>query len=1015
MPETPEERIESALSQLVERLQPSTEHEDEVASDERYFRAFDAAKEIIQSVEAPAIAHDENHIADLIRRRLVQENDLPQVALQFSNLFSRLLSRPVLNQKWAILYLLNSLSGTSRISERNDQTSPVRHQNPVELNGNARHERLSPLDPRNGGERLDQRSPFHARTGDGESRAFDETFSRRGLAVNPGETPNSLNPNSERRRHQEIGRPVERPRRTRDIANGMSPQNSTRYAERSLPQRETIPESALLRDLPFTLQGISSTNLLFPSPNVLKLPQNLPPPIISLLHSLAEPSLLYKSLTTFAESAAEGLIDQALRSAIGIELRSYLSLVASLEGQVRRALTQLEESSSRTNLGKAGVTLKRCVIWTREATLGLRLMSVIVEESRTQRGGQLISLIHNFASSHGDPFVGAFAERILGQITGPFYAMLRSWIYEGDLSDPYREFFVAEQDPSRANAEDNQPRGAATSVWSDKYTLNYEMIPSVVDEAFAQRVFLIGKSLNFIRTACGDPGWVSTYSKTHSHPLSYSDTAALSSSIDSAYSDTMSRLIHLMNTKFHLRTHLTALKNYLLLAQGDFVSLLMESLATNLDRPANSQYRHTLTAQLEHAIRGSNAQFDNPDVLRRLDARMLELSMGDIGWDVFTLEYKVDAPVDVIVTPHANIQYLKIFNFLWRVKRVDFALATTWRRSVTGARSVLKAAKSVTPQDWKQARCAIAEMSHFVRQLTYYILFEVIESAWTTLMSHIESPSSTLDDLIKAHTEYLKSITRKGLLASGGQPSGAAPFASQLHELLKIMLAYRDAVEGLYAICAQEAARDDARRAKIDQRTGRGQWGITDRDDEDVPSVRDTDSPLPPPLLNLGADGQLNLNDPNAIGSNSVDVLRKRLSSLMSEFRTRIQGLLGDLAHQPDPDLRFLGVVMNFNDFYAPVRRRRKEQSSRARDGERQGNERERREGKDREGKKGDDEERQGGVQAGRTKPDGAAEGRMKLDAAPDAKGKERRGSQRESVRRKERSPEKLRREGDEK
>ena len=107
----------------------------------------------------------------------------------------------------------------------------------------------------------------------------------------------------------------------------------------------------------------------------------------------------------------------------------------------------------------------------------------------------------------------------------------------------------------------------------------------------------------------------------------------------------MARLIHLMADKFHLFEHLKALKNYILLGQGDFIALLMESLSSNLDRPAGAQYRHTLTAQLEHAIRGSNAQYDSPEVLRRLDARMLQLSHGDIGWDCFTLEYKIDAPV----------------------------------------------------------------------------------------------------------------------------------------------------------------------------------------------------------------------------------------------------------------------------------------------------------------------------------------------------------------------------------
>ena len=121
-----------------------------------------------------------------------------------------------------------------------------------------------------------------------------------------------------------------------------------------------------------------------------------------------------------------------------------LALWPTLEGQIRRALAQLDESLPQGGLGKAGVTLKRCVVWTREATLGLRLMSLIVESAKGKKGGELIALIHNFSSSHGDPFVHTFAERLLGNITRPFYNMLRAWIYDGELEDPYLEFFVYE-------------------------------------------------------------------------------------------------------------------------------------------------------------------------------------------------------------------------------------------------------------------------------------------------------------------------------------------------------------------------------------------------------------------------------------------------------------------------------------------------------------------------------------------------------------------------------------------
>lgn len=141
-------------------------------------------------------------------------------------------------------------------------------------------------------------------------------------------------------------------------------------------------EAALLHDLPFTLQGLSTTHLPFTDTSTLKLPPALPLPIISLLHTLAEPSLLYRSLSNFVQSADEGLVGQSLRAAISNELRSYLGLIATLEGEIRRALPSISSQEPRGRIGKVGVTLKRCVVWTREATLGLRLMSLMVEEAK---------------------------------------------------------------------------------------------------------------------------------------------------------------------------------------------------------------------------------------------------------------------------------------------------------------------------------------------------------------------------------------------------------------------------------------------------------------------------------------------------------------------------------------------------------------------------------------------------------------------------------------------------------
>jgi gamma-tubulin complex component 3 len=887
------ERVDGTLTKLFESLIPPPQaDEDPDAADERIDGTIEYAKGIVagQSGDVFSLPEDVNQAQDLIKRKLLRENASPEKAARFSNLYSRLLAIPVLNQKWSILYLLYKLSGPSE---------PPQHLR-------------SPLQESQHRENIQHR--------DAPSRQRETRYTQQREVYDVE--------NHAREADKAPGRQADTASRSLQ-GSRQSPVNGVQQEpvpEQNRPvtrERNIATESDLLRDLPFNLQGLSSRNFTFTGSGSVRLPTNIPVPLVSLLHTLAEPCLLYKTLAEFTQGSDGGLVSQSLRAAINTELRSYLSLVATLEGEIRRALTVAEQDQDKKGIRQAGVTLKRCVIWTRDATMGLRLMSLVIEESKQKRGGQLISLIHGFSLSHGDPFVSTFAGRLLTHVTRPFYDMLRRWIYDGELVDPYQEFFVTEPDPN--TRPDVDPRRVATSVWEDKYKIDKIMVPTIISDELAKKIFLIGKSLNFIRHNCGDSDWVIDYSKTNSKSLDYANTATLSSSIDTAYATTMSRLTMLMSTKFHLFTHLTAIKKYLLLSQGDFIDLLMESLAPNLDRPAHSQYRHTLTSQLEHAIRHSNAQYDDADVLRRLDARMLELSSGEIGWDCFTLEYKISAPCDVVITQWASTQYLKVFNLLWRIKRVEFSLNASYRRCMTGARGVLRSVDEKLGSEWKRARCVVAEMVHFVNQLQYYILFEVIEASWEQLQTAMQKPDSTLDDLIEAHTKYINSITHKGLL---GQQKHATTghredsFLAQLHYILKCMLGYRDVIDGLYSYSVAEFTRKQQFDAKVEQRTAAGKWGITEKD-------LDSSHASTP----IGGLGRMNLEDevqspillPATAGDEKtlLSSLRGRLLNLSAEFRSRVNVLLYDLAHQPDVDMRFLGVVMNFNEVYKPVNKRR--------------------------------------------------------------------------------------------
>lgn len=63
-----------------------------------------------------------------------------------------------------------------------------------------------------------------------------------------------------------------------------------------------------------------------------------------------------------------------------------------------------------------------------------------------------------------------------------------------------------------------------------------------------------------------------------------------------------------------------------------------------MSKPATTLLKHNLTGILETAVRSSNAQYDDPEILNRLDVRLLEVRLN--------------------ILPFSSLVYLPIFFFL---------------------------------------------------------------------------------------------------------------------------------------------------------------------------------------------------------------------------------------------------------------------------------------------------------------------------------------------------------------
>lgn len=59
--------------------------------------------------------------------------------------------------------------------------------------------------------------------------------------------------------------------------------------------------------------------------------------------------------------------------------------------------------------------------------------------------------------------------------------------------------------------------------------------------------------------------------------------------------------------------------------------------------------------------------------------------VGDSGWDVFALQYHVNAPINAVISPQHLEVYNQLFTFLWRLRRVEYTLSNTWCRHMTAS------------------------------------------------------------------------------------------------------------------------------------------------------------------------------------------------------------------------------------------------------------------------------------------------------------------------------------------
>ncbi|XP_053984214.1 gamma-tubulin complex component 3 homolog [Hylaeus volcanicus] len=522
---------------------------------------------------------------------------------------------------------------------------------------------------------------------------------------------------------------------------------------------EYISEDVLVQDLIYSFQGIEG--------KILKLDSNYGfqiDPMINIDRSrknatlrLSELGYLHNIVQKGLErisAASSGQVADSFVAALHSELSEYYRFIAIIQEDVNRAQSQS---------GLYRVTLSHLHLWAYEPLDTLKWLANIVRACQGQIGGALVSAVYEF-SNHGDASVKKLVKRILENVCDPLYNMLIRWIADGELDDPYREFFI------ETCADITGDR-----MWHEKYQVRNNMLPSFITHIQAKKILGTGKSINFLREVCKDfTPWQGKHTEMFKNfseeykvdvLFDMDPDGRLQTMMDAAFKETSTRVVEILMKQYHFMDHLHAIKGYLLLGQGHFIQHLMHLLEPELDKPASSLYPHNISSILETGIRATSSKIDDLDVYRRLDVRLLAPSENEKGWDVFILDYNVDGPIGTILEPCRQI-YQTIFFALWRAKRMESILSAIWKRQITSAKMFRKMPEVLPIQT--HIHLITSSMVHLVHQMQYFFLFEVIECSWDAFAKQLGQAAS-LDDIITAHTYFIDTVRRGTLLDEKSQ------------------------------------------------------------------------------------------------------------------------------------------------------------------------------------------------------------------------------------------------------
>ncbi|RCK59232.1 Spindle pole body component SPC98 [Candida viswanathii] len=571
------------------------------------------------------------------------------------------------------------------------------------------------------------------------------------------------------------------------------------------PYYDTLSEQTILTYLPYTLLGLDSKIFTFSNDfKRLEIPQDINNSFSSLLRQVFEFAILYKQLLMVVEKY-KGALQLAIKTAYIAVLESQLTEYANLVNHVFN------------NQPSSILAVYNSIFpW----IFKLRFLYRVSSKLTQCDGYEFLAVIYNF-TKHGDLRIKEIASVAFNEVVNPYYNILEHWIIKGELIDNNNEFFI------RFDPQENE--------FNNIIRLLPERVPEFMK--LSDKIFQIGKTLIFLNKYCRELKWVNQFNVKYStivfsnyHGLASMSTNEIMELINSQYHEILSFLTQIIQGDNRMFTHFCNFKRFYFMETNEFIDALMiRGLNVFNDSAVNISSTY-LSKVLQEAVQISSVK--NSEYLNRLDSRLLNPQHGNLGWETFTIEYKIDdLPMSYLFEGKHHLKYLKIFHFLWKLRNLSHLLNLNFDMFNELNHNVVRELPNRNMKPLAKSIGIISvirnQFSLFLNELIAYLSYEVIEDSFqkfivkklfynteTFLMNKLFLPIEqdqnqnqfnvnllTIDELVEIHGSYLDNIINNNLLNEKykGMETSLS-LIDQIYDLLQTIFEFINTSQEYYSL-----------------------------------------------------------------------------------------------------------------------------------------------------------------------------------------------------------------------